>query len=156
MQVSINANICDQQTRIICDNLQGPLKAISKYLSKEYGGDIEHLWIDFELNSSHAESQPPFAFRFQKRVSGRSKLTGIDMPVKFNVGHYSVRPDFFELLQVSDVVAYALQLIYDSTTVLIDRQKKLGGFDALKFRLDFLKGCQKLGYLKTLETNIPT
>lgn len=98
----------------------------------------------------------PLLLGFKRGFLGALNSQEIDMPVKFNVGHYSVRPDFFELLQVSDVVAYALQLIYDSTTVLIDRQKKLGGFDALKFRLDFLKGCQKLGYLKTLETNIPT
>lgn len=29
-------------------------------------------------------------------------------------------------------------------TVLIDKQKKLGGFDAQKIRSAFLKGCKKL------------
>lgn len=146
MQVAINANICDQETRKICDSLHQPFETLSKYLSQEYGGDIENLWIDFELVSDFAERRPPYPFRYQKRVSGRSNLTGIDFPDSFNVGHYGVRPDFAVLLQVPDVVAYALQLIYDSTSVLISKQKKLGGFDAQKFRSAFLQGCNGLGY----------
>jgi hypothetical protein len=146
MQVSINANVCDQQTMTICDRLQGPFNEISKYLSQEYGGAIEYLWIDFELNASHADRRPPYPFRYQKRVSGRSKLTGIDLPDSFNVGHYSVRPDFVVLLEVPDVVTYALQLIYDSTSILIGKQKKLGEFNAQKFRSDFFEGCKEGGY----------
>ncbi|OAI18210.1 hypothetical protein A1359_05165 [Methylomonas lenta] len=155
MHVSITANVCDQQTMTICDSLRGPFNEISEYLSQEYGGDIEHLWIDFELNADHADRRPPYPFRYQKRVSGRSKLTGIDLPDSFNVGHYSVRPDFVVLLEVPDVVTYALQLIYNSTSVLIGKQKKLGGFDAQKFRSDFFEGCKGIGYsLKLVPLNL--
>jgi hypothetical protein len=70
------------------------------------------------------------------------------MPVHENVGNYSVRPDFHELRSVplDSVVSYALSLIYASTSVLIEKQKKLGGFDAQKFRSDFLTSCMQHGY----------
>ena len=65
-----------------------------------------------------------------------------------NVGHYKVRPDFDTLLRLplDSVVTYALSLIYESTSVLIDKQKKLGGFDAKRFRSDFLACCADRGY----------
>ncbi|MBD9361297.1 hypothetical protein [Methylomonas fluvii] len=146
MQVLINANGCDQQTLAISDCLRDPFNEISKYLSQEYGGDIEHLWIDFELIACHADLRPPYPFRYQKRVSGYSKLTGFDLPDSFNVGHYSVRPDFVVLLEVPDVVTYALQVIFESTAILNVKQKKLGGFNVQKFRIDFFDRCKALGY----------
>lgn len=41
---------------------------------------------------------------------------------------------------------YVLSLIYDSTAVLIEKQKKLGRFDARLFRNKFLDGCRSIGY----------
>lgn len=111
---------------------------------------MNHLWIDFELIESHAAGRPPWSFRFQKRVGGSSpdKLTGLPRGVYENVGHYSVRPDFQELRSVpqKSIVSYVLSLIYASTTVLIEKQKKLGGFDAERFRSDFLTTCRQHGY----------
>jgi hypothetical protein len=150
MQVGLHANMCDQTTARIADALHKPFKEISRDLSKNYGGTMSHLWIDFELIESHAARRPPWSFRFQKRVTGSSahKLTGLPMPVRENVGHYSVSPDFHELRSVpqDSVVSYVLSLIYASTSVLIEKQKKLGGFDAQQFRSDFLTTCRQHGY----------
>jgi hypothetical protein len=149
MELSLHANMCDQATRKIADTLHQPFKAIGAALSKDYGGIIKHLWIDFELIRSHCELRPPRAFRLQKKVGGsRCHLTGLQTPVSENVGHYSVRPDFDILLNLplDAVVSYALSLIYDSTEVLIEKQKKLGGFDATAFRSDFRTFCASAGY----------
>ena len=149
MEVSLNANMCDHATQQIAKILRGAFKTIEKDLSKDYGGTIQHLWIDFELIESHAERRPPFPFRFQKRVGGSVfKLTGLPTPVRENVGHYSVRPDFQELLRIplESVASHALSLIYASTSVLVEKQKKLGGFDAQRFRRDFLSSCRERGY----------
>src|SRR5579862_3928754 len=131
MEVGLHANMCDSTTKRIADALHAPFKAISKDLSKDYGGTMEHLWIDFELNEAHTERRRPWSFRFQKRVGGSSpdKLTGLPRRVHENVGHYSVRPDFPQLLSVppASIVSYVLSLIYACTSVLIEKQKKLKG-----------------------------
>ena len=150
MEVGLHANMCDSTTRRIADALHAPFKAIARDLSKDYGGTMEHLWIDFELIKSHAERRPPYPFRFQKTVGGSSpdKLTGLPRRVHHNVGHYSVRPDFQELRSVpqESVVSYVLSLIYASTSVLIEKRKKLGGFDADRFRSEFITTCRQHGY----------
>src|SRR5207245_201707 len=136
-------------TQRIAKILRDAFETIEKDLSKAYGGTIQHLWIDFELIQSHAEGRRPFPFRFQKRVGGSIfKLTGLPTPVCENVGHYSVRPDFQQLLRIplESVASYALSLIYASTSVLVEKQKKLGGFDAQRFRMDFLSSCRERGY----------
>jgi len=119
--------------------LREPLKQLSDLLSGDFGGAMEHLWIDFELNEAHAERRPPFPFRFQKRVSGRSSLVGLPIPDSFNVGHYSVRPDFHRVrtLPPDALVGYAFALLFRSTEALVGKQKKLAGFDALAFREHF-------------------
>ena len=150
MEVGLHANMCDSTTARIADALHPPFKAISRDLSKDYGGTMNHLWIDFELIEDHATRRPPWSFRFQKRVGGSSpdKLTGLPRGVYENVGHYSVRPDFQELRSVpqDSVVDFALSLIYASTSVLIEKQKKFGGFDTERFRSDFLTACRQYGY----------
>lgn len=149
MEVSLNANIVDQQTRKIADVLHAAFKLVAKDVSKDYGGTIQHLWIDFELIQSFHERRPPFPFRFQKKVGGSvCRLSGLPTPLCEHVGHYSVRPDFQELLALplESVPSYALGLIYASTSVLLEKQKKLGGFDAPRFRTDFRASCQKHGF----------
>ena len=150
MEVSLNANMCDQTTSRIADALHKPFKAISRDLSKDYGGTMNHLWIDLELIERHAAGRPPWPFRFQKRVTGSSaqKLTGLPMPVRENVGHYGVTPDFQELrgVPLDSVVSHVLSLIYASASVLIEKQKKLGGFDVETFCSDFLSACKEHGY----------
>jgi hypothetical protein len=153
MEVELHANICDWTTRQIAHALRAPFKAISKDLSKEYGGTIQHLWIDFDLHSVGAQ-QKPHSFRFQKKVGGTSpdRFTGLPRQVYENVGHYSVRPDFRELRRVplETVASYVLSLVYASTSVLIEKQKKLGGFDAEKFRSEFVAVCRQHGYQVTV------
>lgn len=149
MKVSLNANKCDQSTAQIAKTLRVAFDIIEKDVSKDYGGTMQHLWIDFELIQSHAEQRPSWPFRFQKRVGGSIfKLTGLPTPVYENVGHYRISPDFRRLMgtPLDSVASYALSLIYASTSVLIEKQKKLGGFDAQKFRLDFLSQCRNHGY----------
>jgi hypothetical protein len=149
MEVSLNSAMCDRATERIADILNDVFDGIGKELSKDYGGTMQHLWIDFELIESHAQRRPPYLFRFQKKVGGSiNKLTGLQDPVYENVGNYSVRPDFKKLLRLplDSVPSYALSLIYESTTILIEKQKKLGGFDAERFRSDFLSVCTERGF----------
>lgn len=149
MKVSLNANTSDQATGRIAKLLRAAFKTIEKDVSKDYGGTMQYLWIDFELIQSHAERRPSWPFRFQKKVGGSVfKLTGLTTPVYENVGHYGISPDFRILLNtpLESVACYALSLIYESTFVLIGKQKKLGGFDAYRFRQDFLSSCEKHGF----------
>jgi len=148
MEVSLNANAVDQDTRQIAPVLHAPFESLSRQLSKSYGGEIEHLWIDFELNQHHASLRPPRPFRYQKKVAPPALLRGLGLAHCNNVGHYSVRPDFHVLLATPPdrVTVYALQLIYRSTSMLLEKQKRLGGFDASTFRANFLVGCKNLGY----------
>jgi hypothetical protein len=151
MEVGIHANMCDQATSPVAKALHTPFRELSALLQGEYGGVIEQLWIDLELIESHArtDGNQRWPFRFRKRVSGRSPPFGLPpIPDKFNVGHYSVRPDFqlIASLPAEQAISYALSLIYDSTAVLIEKQKKLSGFDACLFRNKFLDGCRSIGY----------
>ena len=149
MEVSLNAKKNDQATGRIAEILRAAFETIEKDVSKDYGGTMQHLWIDFELIQSHAEQRPSWPFRFQKRVGGSVfKLTGLPTPVHENVGHYGISPDFRRLLDtpLDSVATYALSLIYESTSVLIDKQKKLGGFDARRFRQEFVSSCKEHGF----------
>ena len=150
MDVGLHANMCDLTTAEIAGRLHVSFQVISKDLSKDYGGKMNHLWIDLELIESHVQRRPPWSFRFQKRVGGSSpdKLTGLPRRLYENVGHYSVRPDFKELrgLPLESVVIYVLGIIYASTAVLVEKQKKLGGFDAQRFRSEFVATCGRHGY----------
>ena len=150
MKVRLNASICEESTSNIADALVEPFDTLSQELSGEYGGTMEHLWIDFELSPTGADDRPPYSFRFQRKVGGKTpdRITGLPRTVHENVGHYSVRPDYFDLLAVSQdsVVLYVLQLVYDSTAILLEKQKRLGGFDAQSFRANFLASCRARGY----------
>lgn len=111
---------------------------------------MEHLWIDLELVESHArpDGKPRHSFRLQKRVSGRGRFGLPAIDDRMNVGHYSVRPNFAHLaaLPVEQATQYVLSLIYESTEVLLAKQKRLGGFDAQMFREKFISACQQLGF----------
>ncbi|MEO6993769.1 MAG: hypothetical protein ABI273_09085 [Lacunisphaera sp.] len=93
MEVKINANKCEEATMQIARILRGPFKSVAKDVSKDYGGTMQHLWIDFELIEDHAERRPSWPFRFQKKVGGSvSRLTGQPVPIYNNVGHYGISP----------------------------------------------------------------
>jgi hypothetical protein len=98
--------------------------------------------------SAQVFGKPPKAFRFQKRVSGASRMGLPAIPDSFNVGHYSVRPDFEMIKQntIEQSIHYIIGLVYKSTEALFPKQKKLGGFDVSSFRNDFLFACTKLGF----------
>lgn len=150
MEVGIHANMSDQATSKVAAALQPLFRELSNRLKGEYGGLMEHLWIDLELIESHAKTdgRPRYPFRFQKRVSGRSHFGLPPVPDKFNVGHFSVRPDFalISSLPSEEAVPYVLSLIYIASEALLDKQKKLGGFNAELFRARFQDECQSLGY----------
>jgi hypothetical protein len=150
MEVGIHANVYDRATAKVAEALHKPFDELSKRLQGQYGGAMEHLFIDLELVESHArpDGKERFPFRFQKRVSGHSRFGLPAIPDSFNVGHLSVRPDFhlLTLLSTEQVVPYVLSLIYESTSILLEKQKKLGGFDAVIFRNNFLDACRSIGY----------
>jgi len=148
MRFAIHANDFDLSTEHLSPVLQPLCKSLGVALSKDYGGLMEHLWIDIELNPGPAEQRPPYAFRFQKRVSSNLfRLPGVQE--YRNVGHFSVRPDFFELAAVpkDTVGCYLLQMVFASTAVLEQKRTLLGGFDAVAFRSDLRVELQKLGCL---------
>ncbi len=143
LDVGLHANIYESSTKRIARAVKDPFDKLEKKLSNDYGGNIEHLWISLELVESHLKDGKGFPFRFQKRVS----LSGPG-DYWYNVGSYSVVPDFEKLktLPEEKICDYVLGLIYESTQILIDKQKRLEGFDAVKFRSDFIAVCDELGY----------
>lgn len=90
----------------------------------------------------------PFA-ELGKRLSGRSRFGLPSVPDQFNVGHFSVRPNFARLLAlpVEQAIPYLLALIHETSSLLLAKQKKLGGFDAVLFRARFVEECARLGYV---------
>jgi hypothetical protein len=150
MEVGIHANMVDQQTDKIASTLRDVFDILCKRLSGNYGGAIEHLWIDFELIEGHAkpDGKPRFPFRFAKRVSRRSQFGLPPSPDYLNVGHFSVRPNFRYLLTISkdEVIPYCLNLIYNELVVLKAKEQKLGGFNSESFRNKFREECKNLGY----------
>jgi hypothetical protein len=148
MDVLLNANVCDQETSAIAQALYEPFNTISREVSGDYGGLMDHLWIDFQLIAPYLTTHKSWRFRFQKRVSGRSRLMGINNPPKFNVGHYSVAPDYLHLVAIPliNVTSYALRLIYDSTSILSTKANSLGAFDAVGFRSKFAAVCSSNGF----------
>ena len=142
LKVAFHANIMDASTERAAHAVSDHLERFEKALNRDYGGVMEHLWIDLELIESH-KSWP---FRFQKKVGTPASYTEF---YSYNVGHYSVRPDFEKLRGLSEkesICSYIFELLYDSTQILVDRQKNIGDFDATAFRFDFLSACKEQGY----------
>ena len=150
MEVGIHANVSDLATYKVAGALRPVFAGLSSQLCGQYGGVMEHLWIDLELVArfTNARGIPRYPFRFQKRVSGRSQLGLPSVPDNFNVGHFSVRPDFalISTLPAEQAIRYALSIIYGALEVLLAKQKKLGNFDAVLFRQRFHEYCQSAGY----------
>jgi hypothetical protein len=114
MEIGIHANIVDYKTLKIAEALSSVFEVLSNKLKSDYGGIMEHLWIDFELVESDAkpDGKSRFPFRFAKRVSGRSSFGLAPSPDYYNVGHFSVRPNFPYLLSLpeDEVIPYCLNL----------------------------------------------
>ena len=148
LDVSLHANIYNSETKIAAKLLQEPFEKLSNVLSNDYNGNIEHLWIDLELIESDLVERKKWAFRFQKRVS---IPTSFKENYSYNVGHYSVKPDFEKLKQLTadEICNYILQLVYNSTKTLSTNKKKLEDFNVEQFRHDFLTACTNMGYSLT-------
>lgn len=150
MNVGIHANKCDSSTTSLASALHPVLKELSRRLQGDYGGTMEHLWIDLELVEVHArpDGKPLHPFRFQKRVSGRGHFGLPAGPDSLNVGHLSVRPDFslLKILAPEYAIPYVLTLIYRSTAVLGSARRRVGDFDSTAFRASFLSACNDLGW----------
>lgn len=142
LKVKFFANIMEESTAKIANVIRKYFEHFEKELHKDYGGFMEHLWIDVELVESHKT----FPFRFQKRVSVPSSYTEF---YTYNVGNYSVRPDFEKLRSLTseqEICLYVFGFLYQSTQVLLHKQKKSDGFNAVQFRLDFLSAMGKIKY----------
>lgn len=140
LKVEFFANIMDNSTTKVAKVIRKHFEHFEKALHKDYGGIMECLWIDLEL----VESYKSFPFRFQKRVRNPSSYTEF---YSYNVGHYSIHPDYEKLRGLStdeEICNYVFELLYNSTQILVDKQRKLEGFDATKFRLDFLSAMEKI------------
>ncbi len=155
MKVGIHANMCDTETQKISFALHEPFRALGRALEGEYGGTMEHLWIDLELIEDYCKqgSTERFPFRFQKRVSGRSHFGLPPSDDKFNVVHYSVRPDFHLLksLATAQAVPYVLSLIFKSTGKLAEKKKRIGEFDLALFQRKYRDACMDLGFDLAIE-----
>ncbi|MFD2554804.1 hypothetical protein [Sphingobacterium tabacisoli] len=138
VKVAFHANIVDHRTSRIAAIIGKYLTNLEDMLHNDYGGEMEHLWIDLEL----LENSKPNSFRFQKRVAIPTSYTEF---YAYNVGNYSVRPDFEVLMKLSsedEISSYILEILYESTSVLLDKEKKIGDFDATRFRADFISACE--------------
>jgi hypothetical protein len=146
MKFAIHATDFDLSTEHLNAVLQPFCQSLGAALSKDYGGLMEHLWIDIELNPGHTKQRPPYAFRFQRRVSCNPFRLASALEYR-NVGHYSIRPDFFALAAIPKeaVGCYLMELVYASTAILEQKLKRLGGFAAVTFRSDFRAELEKLG-----------
>ena len=138
MNVQIAAPKFDQGTEHVAKLIRPHLDKLSQVLSGEYGGTMDHLWIDLELCPWEDDARDPWPFRFQKRVTPPRDLRELGAKVHFNVGHFSVRPDYFELAHIpmTDVVCHLMRLIYDATRTL-ETRKQIGNFDVHAFRNKF-------------------
>ena len=142
LKVGFHTNRVDISTKRVANIVREAFNYLSEKMSNDYNGNMKHLWIDLEL----IESDKSWSFRFQKRVT----LSGFGLPgkdFKYNVGHYSVKPDFEKLKSIKEesIMEYILTLIYDSTEILSSKKKTLGDFDTERFRSDFTKSCKELG-----------
>ncbi|TDX13388.1 hypothetical protein [Flavobacterium sp. S87F.05.LMB.W.Kidney.N] len=147
LKIAFHANILDSSTEKVADAIEDYFPNLEKELYKDYGGVMEHLWIDLELVERYSKDRDSWSFRFQKRVDIRASHTEL---YTYNVGHYSVKPDFEKLRSLSSkesICSYVFELLYESTQILVDKEKKLNGFNAKAFREDFLSACVKLGYI---------
>ena len=144
LKVAFHANIVDKNTEKVAAIVREHFSNIESELHKDYEGSMEHLWIDLELVGDKT-----WPFRFQERVNISTSYTEF---YSYNVGHFSVRPNFEKLRTLSseeEICSYVFGLLYQSTQFLEDKQKKLDGFNATAFRLDFLSACKKSGYTLT-------
>ena len=147
----IHVGKIDQGSEYLAAAVQQHLEVASAHLSRDYGGVMEHLWIELQMSPVEADKGPPRPFRFQRRVSiaGPAKRLTLPPPPAdpTNVGHFSIQPDYFKLAEVplDNVPVFLLELVYDESVVLEKKSRRLGGFDAKSFRRDLLEHIASIG-----------
>lgn len=152
MRCHIFIGATDETTYPLVRQFQPRLDILNRILSKDYGGVMEHLAIEIELCPMMGSDRPIKAFRFQKRVTSSSVIPLVGknlaktLPDQFNVGHFSVRPDYDALMVTppNALLESLLCLVYDGTVDLERRSKSLGGFDGSAFRADLLSAIRSL------------
>jgi hypothetical protein len=145
MEVRIRVSCVDQGTQHLEEVVRIPFERVGRELSSDFGPGLDHLWMDVELSPVVADHRPPYSFRFQKRVKPRahflpkSVFEELNLPTCYNVGHCSVRPDYFDLAKVplKNAAAYLLGRVYESTMVLERRQRTFPKFRVSEFRDSF-------------------
>ena len=143
MQTRFDIPRTDQGVELVTERLHEPLQTLSLLMCGDYGGDMEHLWVDMEISPSHADLRPePWPFRFQKRMAQGSLIDNSREHLN-NVGHYSFRPDLLNV-PLEQVVSYALNELYESTAILERCSTRLTGFDVEKFRADLAREVARL------------
>lgn len=149
MDVLIGASKSDLGTEHLAALVRPHLDELSSSLSGDYGGPVVHLWIDLELCPGDAGMRPAFPFRLQKRVRTPTELRSLGDEQFFNVGNYSVRPDYFELARIplDDMPCCLMTLLYESTRSLCGK-RQLKDFDVESFLRRFAgvpaaRGCTK-------------
>ena len=138
MNVRINTSATDQGTDHIAPRVRAGFAALGAALSGDYGGPMQHLWIDLQLSPAAADRRPVATFRLQKRVVTPRELRAFGTEEFFEVGHYQVRPDYDELARVplDEIACYLMRRVYDSTAELAGK-RQLRGFDLPRFRQRF-------------------
>lgn len=144
LNVRFGANMYELKTEKVVKAVRDIFPKIEADLHLDYGGKMEHLWIDLVLVEGHK----PFNFRFQKRVGVKNISNTATANYYYNVGHYSVKPDFKiikTLNSKTEICAYIFELLHQSMEILEKKNKSLGDFNAKKFREDF-KSVALTGY----------
>lgn len=147
MDVRIGVGKSDQGTEHIVAIVQPQLETLSQALAGDHGGTMNHLWIDLELSPGDSDRRLSWPFQFQRKVVPPRALAASNSATFHNVGHFSVRPDYFALAKVptENVSCYLLSLIYDSTATLAAQRRKIGDFNAEQFRARFREVMESLG-----------
>jgi hypothetical protein len=137
------------------ETLRPWLEEASHSLSgRDYGGPMEHLWIEVEIYEygMNVPDRPPWPFRFQKRVAPRLPSGLGPANVHTNVGHYGVRPIAEDMRADSAVVAarQVLRVVLKSTDCLRDK-RQIRGFDVARFQSDLFAAFERFGLVESGE-----
>ena len=76
----IHVGKIDQGSEYLAAAVQQHLEVASAHLSRDYGGVMEHLWIELQMSPVEADKGPPRPFRFQRRVSIAGPAKRLTLP----------------------------------------------------------------------------
>jgi hypothetical protein len=105
------------------------------FLEKNYGSDVENIFIGVILTNRDSESSHPVRkLKFTKRIK-----IGMGKPELRNVVAYDVKPSFEIFSQLSHIQArqYLAQLLSESISVMEKHRSKFANFAIEHFKEDF-------------------